>query len=107
MNKEFYNTIQKDLYNIIEKIKLHNGEINDTALNANKDLGDSNYSCSICSHSFKSNKNLNRHNLRAHSDKKFICSGYYIKDNINCEAKFAEKSGLTRHIKKKHTPPQE
>ena len=91
MAKDLLKIIENELYSILDKIDNFN-DIKETDTKLKK------YICSICSHEFESRKNLNRHNVRAHAEKKFICEGY----DTECNAKFSEKYSLQRHIKKKH-----
>ena len=95
MAKDLLKIIENELYSILDKIDNFN-DIKETDTTLKK------YICSICSHEFESRKNLNRHNIRAHGEKKFVCEGYYTKDDMVCNAKFSEKYSLQRHIKKNH-----
>ena len=101
---EFIKLIENDIQNLLKKIQTYKDIDGGYLIEQNKftkkteTTVEQNLICDICNHTFDKQKNLKRHKLRAHGEKKFECFGYVKYNDENCQAKFSEKYALERHI---------
>lgn len=92
------NKIETDLKNILMNIATYKEETLSNVTSTN--ITTKEHVCDVCNNTFDKFKNLKRHKLRAHGEKKFECENWYNKEGVVCLAKFTEKYALYKHIKK-------